>query len=272
MADSAAQEGFLYEKKAYAALGKYKISTGGIAGGSKNSFVPDIKVKTPTSAGVGCELKTTVTAAGSLVLKYINGKWAYPDLKGDVVKEFIHDIGEQFHLMKELNSSGPQGRLWRGKTPHLHNDPKNPKKKIVVGARNMQEAYTKDIAQYGRNNEVRINIPASVICSYYLKKNNSYINVGTDGFYTLNGRDKLNLNAKLKANKMAPIPDFSRSSRAIIRVRVQYKGGGQYQFVVAFAFDITRPSEYNIAPLLKGSKSDIDVKALAANPILLAFT
>lgn len=270
MAQSAGQEGFEYEKKAYAALGKYKISTGGVAGASHDK--PDLNIKTATRPPSGCELKTTPTAAGSLVLKYFDGKWSYGDRKDDPEKEFIYQIGEKFNLLKELNSSGPYGRQWRGKTPHLQNDPKNPRVKLVVGAKSMQDAYNKDIKLFGQQNEVRIRVPAQYISAYYIKKKCSYINVGTDGFYTLNGKDDLGLNDKLSKNKMTPIPDFSRSSEAILRVRAQYKGGGMYQFVVAFAFRITKKSTYNIAPLLRGSKSDIDVKSLAANPILMAFT
>lgn len=270
MAQSAGQEGFEYEKKAYAALGKYKISTGGVAGASHDKA--DLSLKTRSGKTAGCELKTTPTAAGSLVLKYFNGKWSYGDRKGEPEKEFIFAIGEKFHLLQELNKSGPYGKHWRGKTPHLQNDAKNPRTKLLVGARNAQAAYDKDIKLFGAQNEVRIIIPAQYISAYYITKKSSYLNVGTHGFYTLNGKDSLGLQPHLQKNKMPPIPDFSRSATAMIRVRVQYKGGGDYQFVAAFAFSITKSSPYNIAPLVRGSKSDVDTRALAANPILMAFT
>lgn len=268
MADEkATQSGFEYEKKAYTALGKYDISTGGIAGASHDK--PDLSIRTPTRPPTGCELKISPTAAGSLVLKYYDGKWSYGDSKGDPEKKFIQEIGEKHNLMRELNVGGAYGARWRGKIPHLQNDPKNPTKKILLGAKSMPEGYNKDYRLF--RDEIKIRIDARYISDYYIKKHCSYLNVGTDGFYTLNGKDALGLLPKLARNKMPPIPDFTRSAGATLNVRIQPKGGGTYQFVVRFTFTISKKSPYNIAPLIRGSKSDIDVKALAVNPILMAF-
>ena len=262
-----AQEGFAYESNAYKALQKYNISTGGVAGASHDK--PDLTIKAKNKTPIGCELKNSPTAAGSLVMKYTNGKWQFGDFKGEEEKEFLHSIASKFNLLKEMNTSGTAGKKWRGKAPSLQNDKQG--KKIIVGAKNKTEAYKRDLKLFGADNEVHINIPAKVICDYYIKKKCSYINVGTHGFFTLNGKDTLGLNKKLKESDNNLIPDFAKSTSAKIRVRVQYKGGGDYQFVMTLQFGSVKKSPYNIAPLRKGSKSEIDTIALKKDPIILAF-
>jgi hypothetical protein len=262
-----AQEGFLYESNAYKALQKYKISTGGTAGASHDK--PDLTIKKKTKT-IGCELKISPTAAGSLVMKYYNGKWDYGDYKGEVEKEFLHSIGEKFNLLREMNSSGPAGKNWRGKVPCLQNE-KDGKKKII-GAKSPEDAYKKDLKKFGANNEIHIEVPASAICEYYIKKKCSYINIGSHGLFTLNNKDELQLNKSLKSNNLAAIPDFSSSATAMIRIRCQYKGSGSYQFVMTLQFSQVKKSPYNLAPLKSGSSSEIDEKVLKSDSILLAFS
>ena len=115
----------------------------------------------------------------------------------------------------------------------------------------------KDIKNFGASNEVHIDVPAKMICDYYITKKCSYINVGSHGFFTLNGQDKLKLNEQLKKNNLQEIPDFGKSASAKIRVRCQYKGGGDYQFVMTLQFSSVKKSPYNIAPLQAGSSSKI---------------
>lgn len=263
-----AQKGFEYEGNAYKALQEHKISTGGTAGASSDK--PDLTIMNKKKKSTGCELKISPTAAGSLVMKYVNGKWDYGTYKGEVEKEFLHAIGEKFNLLREMNVSGEAGKKWRSKTPCLQNDEKGSKK--IVGAKSPEDAYKKDIKKYGADNEIHINVPASAICEYYSKKKCSYINIGSHGLFTLNGRDDLELNKRLKTNGLPLIPDFSKSAKAIIRVRCQYKGSGSYQFVMTLQFSAVKKSPYNLAPLKKGSSSDIDKKALKDDSILMAFT
>ena len=103
-----AQEGFQYEENAYRALQKYGISTGGVAGASHDK--PDLTIKKGNKTA-GVELKNAPTSAGSLVMKYYKGKWSYGDYKGEIEKEFIHDMAESRSLLKKdrkstrLNSS-----------------------------------------------------------------------------------------------------------------------------------------------------------------------
>lgn len=262
-----AQKGFEYEENAYNTLEKYGITTGGVAGASHDK--PDLMLKNKKNKTSGCELKISPTAAGSLVMKYFNGMWSYGDYKGEAEKEFLYSIGEEFNLLKEMNVSGQNGKNWRGKVPALQNDSRG--KKLLVGTKDKKEAYDMDIAQFGGNNEVHIDVPAKTICDYYITKKCSYINVGSHGFYSLNNKDELKINKKLKELKLNLLPDFGKNAKCVIRVRCQYKGGGDYQFVMTLQFSGVKKSPYNIAPLKKGSSSNIDINALKSDPILLAF-
>jgi len=264
-----AQKGFEYEENAYNALQTYKISTGGVAGASHDK--PDLTIK-KGSKTAGVELKNSPTAAGSLVMKYTKGKWYYGefDETKEPEKAFMKAMGESKKLLNEMNKSGSSGTKWRSKTPCLQNDKDG--KKTIIGAKSKEDAYKKDLANFGKDNEIHIEIPAKVICDYYITKKCSYINVGTHGFFTLNGEDELGLNAKLKKNNLPEIPDFAENASAKIRVRCQYKGGGDYQFVMTLQFGAVSKSPYNIAPIQKGSTSVIDKNALKSDSLLLAFT
>lgn len=263
-----AQEGFLYEERAYDALNKYNISTGGTAGASHDK--PDLTIKRASKQKTtGCELKNSPTAAGSLVMKYYDGKWGFGEYKGDIEKEFLHELADKFKLLRQMNTSGNEGKNWRGKVPALQNDKTG--KKIIVGAKSKTDAYQIDLKQFGGQNEVHIDIPASAICDYYIAKKCSYINVGTHGFFTLNGKDDLKINESLAKMKLEKVPDFGTNSKAVIRVRCQYKGGGDYQFVMTLQFSNVKKSPYNIAPIKKGSKADIDEDALKQDPLILAL-
>ena len=217
----------------------------------------------------GCELKISAIDAGSLVMKYFGGKWDYGDYKGEEEKEFLHEVAEGVNLLKEMNTSGPYGAGWRGKVPNLQNNEKG--KKILIGASDKRDAYKQDIEKFGGQSEINIVVPAKSICDYYIIKKCSYINVGSHGFYTLNNKDTLGLQKKLKLMKHPIIPDFAHSASCLLRVRVQYKGGGDYQFVMALRFGGVKKSPYNIAPLKSGSSSTVDSVKLNSDPILLAF-
>jgi hypothetical protein len=263
-----AQKGFEYEENSYAILEKFDIVTGGTAGASHDK--PDLMLKNSKNKKIGCELKISPTAAGSLVMKYTDGKWSYGDFAGEAEKEFLQAIGEEYNLLREMNTTGTNGQNWRGKVPALQNDTRG--KKIIIGASNKQEAYKSDIARFGAENEVHIKVPAKAISDYYITKKCSYINVGTHGFFTLSNKDILGLNGKLAIMGHSGIPDFNRSADCMIRVRCQYKGGGDYQFVMTLQFSKVAKSPYNIAPLKKGSSSTIDLIALKKDPLLLAFS
>jgi hypothetical protein len=268
----AAQKGFQYEENAFKVLKNYGISAGAGAAGA-SSDRPDLEIKLskdPESKKEGCELKISPTAAGSLVMKYINGKWGFGDYEGDPEKELLFELGKKYRLLQNMNTSGSAGANWRGKVPYLQNDKSG--KKIIVGEKDKRAAYEKDIKQFGGQNEVHIAIPASAICDYYITKYCSYINVGTHGFYTLNNQDPLKLNSKITNG--SSIPDFGKSASARIRVRCQYKGGGDYQFVMTLEFSKVTKSPYNLAPTSSATSVNIDMnklKAVSNIPLMEAF-
>lgn len=247
----AAQQGFVYESNAYHALQKYNISTGGVAGASHDK--PDLSlITTSIKKPAGCELKISPTAAGSLVMKYYKGKWDYGETKGDPEKEMMKAIGEKYKLLDNMNKSGVAGKDWRGKVPVLQNDAAG-KKILTGGVTDKKKAYEADLKKFGGQNEVHIDVPAKAICDYYNQKKTQYINVGTHGFYLMNKSDPLKLNAKLKTK----IPDFANMASARIRIRCQYKGGGDYQFVMTLEFSKVSKSPYNLCPIVSSSNVTI---------------
>lgn len=268
------QEGFLYEENAYAALQKYDISTGGTAGASHDK--PDLTIQAKGKKPTGCELKNSPTAAGSLVMKYYNGKWDFGDYAGEVEKEMLVAIAKKANLLREMNTSGTAGTEWRKSEPILQND-RAGKKKLLVGdiskLKDRQRAYKKDISNFGGKKEIHIDVGSKAVCDYYITKKCSYINVGTHGFFTLNGQDDLGLNKKLKELGLEEIPDFAVNSKTIIRMRCQLKSTSQtqYQFSLTLQFSGVKKSPYNIAPLKAGTKSTIDVAKLKKDSLLLAF-
>lgn len=265
----AAQQGFVYESNAYNALQKYKISTGGVAGASHDK--PDLSLVTKsTKTPAGCELKISPTAAGSLVMKYYNGKWSFGETKGDPEKEMMVSIGKKYKLLENMNTSGTAGKDWRGKVPVLQNDA-NGKKILALGFKDKKKAYEHDLKMFGGQNEVHIDVPAKAICDYYNQKNTDYLNVGTHGFFLMNKADPLKLNPKLTTK----IPDFASSASARIRIRCQYKGGGDYQFVMTLEFSKVSKSPYNLCPIQSPTNVTIalaEYKKPANMELLLAFS
>ena len=268
----AAQKGFEYERNAYDILLAFGIAAGGPPAGASHDR-PDLEIKLSKDKNgkkiEGCELKMAPTAAGSLVLKYTNGKWAMGDLKGDPEKKVIADLATKYKVLQNMNTSGAAGAKWRGKVPYLQNDAAG--KKVLVGVKDKTKAYAEDLKQFGGQNEVKIDVPAKAICDYYNEKNTTYLNVGTHGFYLMNASDPLQLNKKIDG---VAIPDFAKSARATIRVRCQYKGGGDYQFVMTLEFSNVTKSPYNLAPTLSSSSAVINKVLLESKqnaPLMAAF-
>jgi len=306
-----AQQGFVYEEKAYAALNKagplkVDISTGGVAKSSADK--PDMTIHRHGKSD-GVELKISPTAAGSLVMKYVQptgrgrGKWIYGSLKdksGSDMPEkvFISGVGEEMNLLREMNTSGTYGKKWREhpggarKTPALQIQA-NGSKCFGAGCNNIRESYVCDIANYGKDNEIKIVVPASKISDYYNKKKTHYLNVGTHGFFLLNS-DPLGLSAKMVELGHDPIPDFGKGENAkcMIRVRVQDKSKsgplkhgfieghlldaaedrvGGYQFTMTLQFSGVKTSPYNIAPIVSTKDVNINLKRLRVEKLLQAW-
>jgi len=258
--------------------------------------------------GHGVELKISPTAAGSLVMKYVvssragkKGEWVYGSINksgdGDVVhaeKAFIRGMGdlgfgkkgEGEGLLKEMNSSGGRGKQWRLHDPALRVNPDG-SKCFGPGCDNIRAAYVLDLKHFGGQNEIKIPLGnASAISKYYNTKDTYYINVGTHGFFLL-GSDPLRLNKAMGEFGYPAIPDFGAAAKCMIRVRVHDKSRsgasgasflegaedrvGGYQFTMTFQFSNVTKSPYNIAPLVAGSKSKIDLKHLKADKLLCAW-
>ena len=266
------QEGFLYENNTHAALKAHKLVDPASKPAGASHILPDITL-IRNSEKSGLELKISPTAAGSLVMKHVKGKWAYGDYKGEPEKEFLHGIGEKHNLLRIMNSSGAAGAKWRMSTPALRNDPISGNKILAPGFKDKAAAYKKDIANFGGDAEIHINVPAKSVCDYYNAKGCHYMNVGTHGFFLLNRKDPLGLNESIKKLGYPPIQDFANSASCKIRVRCQLKSSSKsdYQFVMTLQFSGVTKQLYNIAPLRMGSKSAIDTRALKTNRILAAF-
>jgi hypothetical protein len=263
-----AQTGFLYEKNTFKALKSYSIVHGVPACAS--STCPDIVLQTANGkTKSGCEMKKTPTAAGSLVMKYYNGKWHFGETDGEDEKEFLKFVGTERNLLTGYMNK--KTTPWGKSVPLLQNDPSNPNKKIAKGkpfgsytTKEKKAFYATDLSKYGGTNEVKINIPASIICDYYIKKECSYMNVGTHGFYTLNGHDDLGLQSKIKKAGGVLIPNFADSVSAQIRIRCQAKSTsrGEYQFTMTLQFFGVSASPYNLAPLVNKAGAAIDIRKL----------
>ena len=268
-----AQKGFIYENNLYTALKACGIAGGNPPAGAESNR-PDLEIKLVKDRDTqtqGAELKLAPTAGGSLVMKYNDGKWMFDPKAGkDKEKAFMMEVAKKANLLREMNTSGTYGTNWRGKTPFLQND-KLGRKDLVEGVKNKREAYEKDIKQFGGKNEVKIPVPAKVMCDYYNLKDTHYLNVASHGFFLMNTKDPLNLNKGIKGQ---PVPDFARSAKLQIRIRCQYKGSGDYQFVMTLEFGGVKFSPYNIGPILSKTNVQIDKRALFADqnkPLLDQF-
>lgn len=257
----AAQKGFEYEKNLYTTLKGCGIAGGNPPAGAESDR-PDLEIKLVKDAAhktQGAELKLAPTAGGSLVMKYTDGKWLFdPKAAKDKEKAFMIEVAKKANLLREMNTSGSYGRNWRGKVPNLQNN-KMGRKVLVEGFKNKKQAYEEDIKQFGGQNEVKIPVPAKVMCDYYNLKDTHYLNVASHGFYLMNKKDPLKLNHNIKG---MVIPDFANSAKLQIRVRCQYKGSGDYQFVMTLEFGGVVASPYNIGPILSKSNVQIDKRAL----------
>lgn len=240
----AAQQGFEYEKNTTNLLKTYGLSDGVFAGASHDK--PDLML-TYKGQKSGCELKITAASAGSLVIKYDStdtiNPWKFGNIgENDSEKLFIRDLAEEvglFDIMKKQWTEIPYKRdkdaLWES----------------TAGKMTPQKRYERDRDSFS---DIRGEIPAIKIEQYYNKKKTYYVNVGTHGFYLLGNKNPL---------KLKSVPRFGSSAKATYRARVQYKGGGNYQFTFEMQFSIpsSKKSPYNIAPV-DGKSVTIQTKNL----------
>lgn len=250
----ASNQGQLYETKTHAMLNKLGMVIGPSAGASSDK--PDITLLKSGNQQSGCELKNKPTAAGSLVMQYENGKWQFGDItdpSGMMLEEkfLLQTIGTQYKVLALMNG---KGHLWGKNSPPILQYANG--SKVVNGKPygkysliEKRKFYTQDRKKFPGANEVKIKINASSICDYYIAKGCSYMNVESHGFYTLNNRDDLGLNAFFAKKKYPPIPDFTDSTNASIRIRMQPKSlsNVDYQFTFTLVFSGPQKSAYNLS-------------------------
>jgi hypothetical protein len=230
----AAQQGFQYEINAAKILKPMGLVPQSFVPAGAGHNQPDLMLQYKKIKS-GCELKITAASAGSLVLKYDssdkNNPWKFGDIKDeDSEKLFIRDLAEEVGLFdlikaqwKELPLKREKDALWES----------------TAGKMTPQKRYERDRDTFS---DIRGEIPAVKIEQYYNKKDTYYVNVGTHGFYLMGAKNPL---------KLKDVPRFGTSAKATYRARVQYKGGGNYQFTFEMQFSIpsSKKSPYNIAPV-----------------------
>jgi len=230
----AAQQGFQYEINAANVLKPMGLvpKTFVPAGAGHNQ--PDLMLE-HKKVKSGCELKITAASAGSLVLKYDSSDkrnpWKFGDIKqDDAEKMFIKDLADEVGLFdiiktewKEIPFKRDKDDLWEA----------------TAGKLLPQQRYERDRDTFP---DIRGEIAASKIEDYYNRKDTYYVNVGTHGFYLMGKKNPL---------KLKNVPTFGSSAKATYRARVQYKGGGNYQFTFEMQFSIpaSKKSPFNIAPV-----------------------
>jgi hypothetical protein len=230
----AAQQGFQYEVNAAKLLKPLGFVPKNFVPAGAGHNQPDLMLEHKKKKA-GCELKITAASAGSLVLKYDgNDKknpWKFGDIKKeDDEKQFIADLAEEvglFDIIKKKWKDVPFKRekdlLWES----------------TAGKLTPQQRYERDRDTF---EDIRGEIPATKIEQYYNRKDTYYVNVGTHGFYLMGRKNPLQLK---------DVPMFGTSAKATYRARVQYKGGGNYQFTFEMQFSIpaNKKSPFNIAPV-----------------------
>lgn len=253
--------GFTYETNALSSLKELGICEKSVQPAGASHDKPDLTVYRKKLGSTGVELKLSPTAAGSLVVKFSNGKWSFGEIGDNEEKQFLADLAKEAKVLEIMN--GEHGNHpWSKFEPHIQIE--NGKKKVLASSE--KEAYELDIAQYSGKNEVKIPV-STAISDYYTKKHCSYINVGTHGFYTFGGKDDLKLQ-DLVGNS---IPDFNKNSVTEIRVRCQYKGSGKYQFTMTLQFKGMKASPFNIAPLMEDGFS-INEALLKSDALVQAWS
>lgn len=230
----AAQQGFQYEINASNVLKEMGVVPKDFVPAGAGHDQPDLMIMKGKEKS-GCELKISAASAGSLVMKYdINDKvnpWKFGDIKAtEDEKLFIRDLAYEvgvFDIIKKEWNTPPAKRE------------KDATWKAFFGNMTNREMYERDKLLF---KDIKGSIPATKIEEYYNKKKTYYVNVGTHGFYLMGRKNPL---------KLKGVPLFSSAAAATYRARVQYKGGGNYQFTFEMQFSIPAASKspFNIAPV-----------------------
>lgn len=228
----AAQQGFQYEINATDILKPMGFVPKDFKPAGAGHTQPDLMLLYKKQEA-GCELKITAASAGSLVLKYDSkdkkNPWKFGDIKDtDDEKIFIRDLAKEVKLFDIIKKEWAEVPYKRDRD--LAWD-------ATVGKIAPQKRYEHDRDTF---KDIRGEISATKIEQYYNKKDTYYVNVGTHGFYLMGTGNPL---------KLKGVPTFGASAKATYRARVQYKGGGNYQFTFEMQFSMKAKSPFNIAPV-----------------------
>ena len=230
----AAQQGFQYEVNAAKLLKPLGFVPKNFVPAGAGHNQPDLMLEHKKKKA-GCELKITAASAGSLVLKYDGddkkNPWKFGDIKKeDDEKQFIADLAEEVGLFDNIKKQWKDVPFKREKDLLWES---------TAGKLTPQQRYERDRDTF---EDIRGEIPATKIEQYYNRKDTYYVNVGTHGFYLMGRKNPLQLK---------DVPMFGTSAKATYRARVQYKGGGNYQFTFEMQFSIpaNKKSPFNIAPV-----------------------
>ena len=100
----APQQGFVYEKNAANVLKKFDVVPNNFTPAGAGSDIPDLMIQ-KNGKKAGCELKITAASAGSLVMKYADGKWSVgKDGETNDEKIFVADVAKEFGILDKIES------------------------------------------------------------------------------------------------------------------------------------------------------------------------
>lgn len=161
-----AQQGFQYEINAARVLKNYGIVPSSFTPAGAGSDIPDLMIQR-NGVKAGCELKITAASAGSLVMKYDQGKWFIGNREEtDDEKIFVQRLADEVGILDQIQ------REWNNEPYKFTRDPKLKKEIEGLDKRGIYAAELK------RFPEIKGNIPATKIEEYYNKKKTYYVNVG----------------------------------------------------------------------------------------------
>jgi hypothetical protein len=172
----------------------------------------------------GLEIKLNLSAAfGSGTLKFDNSPnklpWVLTESSElddeNTSKEIMRSIARKYKLTDKVN------KKWyldndKYYPLYLEEEKINPFKNVIKIPRDKRGKQDLEALS-----EIKIRCSYSDIADYYTSKGSYYIQIGGKGLYWFGGEDPLNISNNLKL--FAP-------SETFIRVRVQPKGSGKYNF------------------------------------------
>jgi hypothetical protein len=143
-----AQRGFQYEKNAADILKPLGIVPKNFSPAGAGSDIPDLMIQKGEQKA-GCELKITAASAGSLVMKYANGKWLIGNPKEtNDEKIFIMELAKEVGVLDLI------AKQWKNE-PYKFT--KNPNLKAEIKGLDKRDIYSKELSRF---KEIKGDIPA----------------------------------------------------------------------------------------------------------------